>query len=724
MALNLKEIFVSDLDQVKLDKVNYNFDQLVANGGGPQGPQGTAGLQGFQGVQGPQGLQGVQGTQGVQGPDGLAGGEYWFLIQGDGTNTIDTLIPAHDINTDLNPPVIAIGYSTNDPEYTSGFSTTEAQVTINRPQGTPSANLKLESAQIDTAAYFKLENTGVFNIYFTDTVNSTLTNVMKFNSDIFSFTDLGGVELMSLNNIELNVRVPAKLNSAVVTGALKIESGNPDTDKIAVAKDSTGEIEFKSFEEIGSAVPVGTIVSMLPSIFQDSNYFVNSEMGVTINDADRLPIHVGSGIGDYSGWYICNGKTWTNGVDTFQVPDLSSFSYEIAENPTHTSTGQGFAELINDSIHIEGGSDIDLTAAYSTGQYNITGNVECDDISIQQGTGTSLIIKRLPRIIYLGEADLYWEDGGDATSTVMTIQFTDTSGNVSSFQQQFPGNGGTSYNNTTSPIIINAPSGKKWNSNILPTIGRDSGFSGTEISLSVDTQDPTKLKYAIGWTQPLTNQTYNFSFASSGSLLDNTSTYYINVAGAKATVSPTSFTNVTGTSGSPKNIGTISFTGTSGYKFTGTNQVTAPAGYTLTPITIVNGVVSYTLSVDSFVGGTFTLNFNANPPLILPTTPQPNVYIDTYNGQLVDFTADWNGASGYNSALMAYVIDFATTSSSSVPSSWTTWWSGDTPTIQDKTTSYTNTSVYVHVRLRINEEGTTNYSTAKTAYAQAYSSQV
>lgn len=40
MAINLKQISLSDTNNIKLDKVNYNFDQLVANGG-PQGFQET-----------------------------------------------------------------------------------------------------------------------------------------------------------------------------------------------------------------------------------------------------------------------------------------------------------------------------------------------------------------------------------------------------------------------------------------------------------------------------------------------------------------------------------------------------------------------------------------------------------------------------------------------------------------------------------------------------------
>jgi len=49
MALNLKEIFESDSEIIRISKLNYNFDQLLSNGGGPQGPQGTKGVTGIAG---------------------------------------------------------------------------------------------------------------------------------------------------------------------------------------------------------------------------------------------------------------------------------------------------------------------------------------------------------------------------------------------------------------------------------------------------------------------------------------------------------------------------------------------------------------------------------------------------------------------------------------------------------------------------------------------------
>ena len=74
MALNLKQIFYTDSDQIKLDKVNYNFDQLITNGGGPQGPVGVGGSQGAQGTMGFQGPIGITGPRGFQGPEGAAAG--------------------------------------------------------------------------------------------------------------------------------------------------------------------------------------------------------------------------------------------------------------------------------------------------------------------------------------------------------------------------------------------------------------------------------------------------------------------------------------------------------------------------------------------------------------------------------------------------------------------------------------------------------------------------
>ena len=120
MPISLKHInYTSDSDTIKLDKVNYNFDQLVANGGGPRGPQGAVGQTGAQGNTGQKGFQGPIGHTGSQGPEGPISINFWEKIV-PGIIDAHTLIPigiASQAATNQFAPVINIGYIENDPEY-------------------------------------------------------------------------------------------------------------------------------------------------------------------------------------------------------------------------------------------------------------------------------------------------------------------------------------------------------------------------------------------------------------------------------------------------------------------------------------------------------------------------------------------------------------------------------------------------------------------------------
>jgi hypothetical protein len=62
--LNLKQILSGDDLSTVVEKLNYNFNQVVLNGGGPQGLRGIIGAPGLPGV------QGIQGTTGPVGEDG------------------------------------------------------------------------------------------------------------------------------------------------------------------------------------------------------------------------------------------------------------------------------------------------------------------------------------------------------------------------------------------------------------------------------------------------------------------------------------------------------------------------------------------------------------------------------------------------------------------------------------------------------------------------------
>ena len=64
MAIVIKEIIISDNLEKFMEKVNFNFDQLLLAGGGPQGPIGP------QGNVGPAGPKGDPGTKWYVGATG------------------------------------------------------------------------------------------------------------------------------------------------------------------------------------------------------------------------------------------------------------------------------------------------------------------------------------------------------------------------------------------------------------------------------------------------------------------------------------------------------------------------------------------------------------------------------------------------------------------------------------------------------------------------------
>lgn len=70
IRINLKEVFPSDSQDITVDKVNFNFNKLLALGVGDQGDQG---IPGPQGAAGPIGLTGIQGLR----------GSTWFIDNGD-----------------------------------------------------------------------------------------------------------------------------------------------------------------------------------------------------------------------------------------------------------------------------------------------------------------------------------------------------------------------------------------------------------------------------------------------------------------------------------------------------------------------------------------------------------------------------------------------------------------------------------------------------------------
>ena len=530
MAINLKQISLSDTNNIKLDKVNYNFDQLVANGGGPQGFQGNPGDTGYQGVTGYQGNQGSLGDQGAVGVQGTSGQGIW-KENGISPNSTKTLLPTHDTNTHgPNAPTVAIGYKSDSDFYQNGV---EENVSLLLNRGTNSQNnLELRTEGSDNAFYYRLSSSANLATMITGfrlPTNGSSAVLKQYATEFqwISEDPNAVVPLISLNGTKLQVNVDADFNSPVtINGTLKI-SGTATAaaaGKIAVSADASGTVDFKTIEEIGGVVPLGTIVSVDPSFFS-TNFILNQTNVASGGDATSAKFKVGAGINNFAGWYLCNGKEWTDGAGIdYQTEDLNSFSYTIEDNPDSLNTNsQGAATQSDYSLTIIGGSSVTMDANYTAPNYNITGSVSTTSTPIgnSQG-GTTFTIKKLPQIVYLGTEDLYWQDKGidQAPTTVATYRFIDGSNDalvaatISEVVSAQSGNSGT-FN-----VSIPAPADQYWDNSNLPAINSPSAIYTID-SVAVDGgQQNLYLNIQVSYaSHPNTDVTVDFTYDSSGSIV-------------------------------------------------------------------------------------------------------------------------------------------------------------------------------------------------------------
>ena len=435
MAINLKQILLSDTDNIKLEKVNYNFDQIVANGGGPQGVVGDPGAMGYQGVTGYQGDQGIPGEQGFQGADGDSGELVWKENLGSASKTI---LPIHDALTTPNAPTIAIGYKSNSQFYINEVEESTSLL-INKDDVLQN-NLELRTEGSLDAFYYRLR-TDSSSIHTMQTGFKLISGTAVLNqyaSEWNWISETTQNTLITLDSTKLQVDIESEFNEPVsINNTLKISGTNSGAavDKIAISTDADGTIDFKSIDEIGGVVPIGTIVSVDPAFFNSSNFKL-TETNVTAPSDAPIEIRVGSGINNFAGWYLCNGQTWSNGLDPatigyigYQTEDLNSFSYSIDENPaTIDPDSQGEVNVTNNSVPLIGGADVAMAATYSAPNYNISGTVQTSSQPISSDSGgTTFILKRLPQIIYLGTEDLFWQDKGtnQAAPVSVTYRFID-----------------------------------------------------------------------------------------------------------------------------------------------------------------------------------------------------------------------------------------------------------------------------------------------------------
>jgi hypothetical protein len=181
--INILNILQGDNQSTIVDKLNYNFDQILSSGGGPQGQRGIEGPTGPIGPQGPQGVQGQQGPSGTKwfvqetspASGGITGsnpwqyptlGDYWldpdsatqevYVFTATGWTNTGYGLAAGEIFQKVTP-INIIGGGTGQGILISGTASNQSLVlsdnTVNEytPGGTGIENINLENAKLKIA---------------------------------------------------------------------------------------------------------------------------------------------------------------------------------------------------------------------------------------------------------------------------------------------------------------------------------------------------------------------------------------------------------------------------------------------------------------------------------------------------------------------------------------------------------------------------------------------
>lgn len=403
MLLNIKEIFRSDLDpnqsnwfsNAKIDKLNINFG-LLAGGGvrGPQGAQGAAGRNGNAGIIGDQGSQGSIGHQGLSGQDANLN---WRYIDGPTNRTIYPNIE----NDDFFGVAVLVGMPQGTSEYEN--AAVYNQVSQYRSVARSGIN-QLSLRYFDYKYDYLLNESGneltvgkmpgfKLNLESKHILNSNSSVKYKLGSKVFNISQ----NSLSYHNL--------KLRDTVIHGKFKLLL-NANSSKVLTAINADGDVIWKNRGNILSVLPIGSIVSIQVGYFNHQNFELINAFDVVDG---ILQVYWGRGKQNtpYDGWYLCNGETWNiQGGNSFEVPNLNSFNYNIDANNENQPAKEGG----NNTRILIGGANADSTSTFNPLDQRYTTNLDVDtsDLIDQFPAGITHSDIRNINIINLGNPYLYW----------------------------------------------------------------------------------------------------------------------------------------------------------------------------------------------------------------------------------------------------------------------------------------------------------------------------
>ena len=306
MAINIKEILhPNDSDSIKFEKVNYNFDQILANGGGPQGLKGVKGGTGGTGATGVKGQKGEIGITGATGATGIAT-TLWASVPNSANDSI--IIKPKTIGI-TKSPTIWLGDTAfiEDPSGVYGNQDGEARLTLSTGDSSGTTNVIANFLR-----YYK-DATNVLNATWRDDGTTTWFSTKKdfgssasnigieFQANKFKIDATGGsITLNSSINILLNPGAAGKVESTrpvEITGYLDVNSTSHV--KIAVGDVAqrptgvTGMIRYNTELSLFEGYH-GTVWKGLGGVIDgDQDTYVVAEKAP---DEDILRFNVGDGV--------------------------------------------------------------------------------------------------------------------------------------------------------------------------------------------------------------------------------------------------------------------------------------------------------------------------------------------------------------------------------------------------------------------------------------------
>lgn len=231
-------------------------------------------------------------------------------------------------------------------------------------------------------------------------------------------------------------------------------TNNALENRVLVSLDTDGNTAWRNKSDVFGTLPIGSIISITTDWFNNTNFYLEYEenqLDEIIEDGFPGELNIIYGRGrentPFEGWYICNGRIWTDGTIQYEVPNLNSFDFQIDGN----NGGQDPSTGGDDRPIIIGGYNLEMQSIYDTNnskyisEFITPVDTIADQISLN--TGGNFDISRNVHIIYLKNIDYYWLTGNIIPPTLTNIELagpSNTSGDACGLNttQQYKWTGG------------------------------------------------------------------------------------------------------------------------------------------------------------------------------------------------------------------------------------------------------------------------------------------